>query len=231
MHRKIGGAEPARRCRATRRAGRCADDLQHRDVSGVERRCFGLGATGGKGRHGNDDGGPGAPGRGAKCGRLAILQACDDQRRRRQPARGSAAHSASIGAVSEASKQRAIKDDRDDGRPGSSAAGGGRERPRLSGQIAGMARHRCGAELPARRRHNLRGAATGRADFRGRLHGNSAATRRARRPAGSTPRQGAGRRDPRPAAPRARCRVRAPAPRAARHRISTSRARPGGERQ
>ena len=89
MHGKIGGAEAARAVAPGGALGDGADDLEHRDARRVERRRLIGAAAGGKGRHGDDQRGLEPLERLAqKRARLAILQAGDEQRGRRQAARG-----------------------------------------------------------------------------------------------------------------------------------------------
>ena len=90
MHGQIGGAQPARAVAPRRAFGDGADDLEHRDAGRVERRrLIGAAAAGGKGRHGDDQRRLEPLERLAqKRAGLAILQAGDEQRGRRQAARG-----------------------------------------------------------------------------------------------------------------------------------------------
>ena len=92
-----------------------ADDLEHRNARRIERRRLVGAAAGGKGRHGDDQRGFEPLERPAqKRARLAILQAGDEQRGRRQAARGErrAKRIDRRGVVGE--QQRAVEDDRHD---------------------------------------------------------------------------------------------------------------------
>ena len=143
MHRKIGGAEPACALAPRRAPGRGADDLQHRNVAGIERRRIALAAACREGRHGDDEGWP-QPRQGVaqEGGCIAIFQARDNQRRGRKPARGKRRAQRIDRRGVGGKQQRAIEDDRDDRFAGLQCGGEAVEIDcALSGQIAGMARY------------------------------------------------------------------------------------------
>ena len=144
MHGKIGGAEPARAVAPRGALGDGADDLEHRNARRIERRRLVGAAAGGKGRHGDDERGFEPLERPVqKRARLTILQAGDEQRGRRQAARGKR-RTERIDRCSVVGKQqRAVEDDRHDRMAGF----GGRHQPleihrAFAREIAGQARHR-----------------------------------------------------------------------------------------
>ena len=143
MHGEIGGPEPARAVAPRGAPGRGADDLQHRNVAGIERRRVALAATSREGRHGDDEGWP-QPRQGVaqEAGCIAIFEACDNQRRGRKSARGERRAQRIDRRGVGGKQQRAVEDDRDDRLARRERGGEAVEIDRtLAGQIAGMARY------------------------------------------------------------------------------------------
>ncbi len=146
VHGKIGSAKSARAvapCGALRRG---ADNLQHRHVAGVERRRLAAMAARRERGRGDDHGGP-KPREGVvkECSGLGILQAGDDERRRRQTARrqrrAQRVNRCGIGCK----QQCAIENDRHDRLARFERGGKPIEIDRtFARQIAGETRHRLG---------------------------------------------------------------------------------------
>ena len=167
MHGKVGGAEAARAVGPGGALGGGDDGLQHRNAGLVERRRI-VGAAGrGEGRRG-DDQCRRKPwhGRAQEGRRLRILQARDEQRRRRQAARGQRIAERVDRRDVGGEQHRPIEHDRDDGPALRQRIHQAIEIDRLPRRrIAAGSRHRPGLGAIERRARVLREPAQQRAEI------------------------------------------------------------------
>ena len=230
MHGEIRRAKPARALDPAVAFGGGDDRLQHRSVGRIERRCFAFAGSGER-RRGDDHRGLEArQPLGKRCARVLVLQARDEERRRRKPALGERGAQRIDRCDIGRKQHRAIEEDRHD----RLAAGERRFQvfecnDALAWQIACDTRH-------GLRRRTCRVVPAWRASWRKQrpqvfasaFAERTRAASQARPPAMSMPPQAADRRDPRRAAPRARCLFLWRRPPAPRRRSATSRARRAG---